>query len=170
MTTTSLHPQLLHLLGSRLNLSAAETAALHGGDYAAFFRERLASDPSLGSDPMFAMLASTLSAAGGGTEDEANVDGERAPPTAGADHDGVDDDTARRALAAVRSIAAILGACACWGQDGDCPLCDGHGAPGYRRSRDPHLFLQWVEPTLRRLGLRLVRRQTTVRTAQQTEE
>lgn len=165
MTTTPLNPQLLHLLGSRLNLSEAEANALQGGDYAGFLRERLAADSGLAGDPVFSMLASTLSAAADPPSEASDED------PAAPDVDSVDDDdTATQALAALRSIAGILGACCCWGQDASCPFCEGLGAPGYRRSRDPQLFLRWVKPTLRRMGLRLVRSETTVRTTDKPEE
>jgi hypothetical protein len=45
-------------------------------------------------------------------------------------------------------VAAALGACPCWGQDPDCRLCAGAGAPGWVM---PHrdLFAHYVDPAVK---------------------
>jgi hypothetical protein len=54
-------------------------------------------------------------------------------------------------------IARVLGACsACLGQNRFCPRCRGDGRPGSAAPPEVEL-LDWVEPALRRLGLRVVR-------------
>ncbi len=55
----------------------------------------------------------------------------------------------------VEGLARLMGACPrCFGQDDDCPLCHGGGAPG---SRQPATELAaWMQPALERLGYRLV--------------
>jgi hypothetical protein len=45
-------------------------------------------------------------------------------------------------------LAAALGACDCWGEQPDCPLCQGLGAPGWSRP-DRVLFAQYIAPALR---------------------
>jgi hypothetical protein len=45
-------------------------------------------------------------------------------------------------------LAAALGACDCWGQHIDCPVCGGVGGPGWIRP-DERLFASYVRPALR---------------------
>jgi hypothetical protein len=44
-------------------------------------------------------------------------------------------------------LAAALGACDCWGQNVDCPVCDGVGGPGWAVP-DDQLFASYVRPAL----------------------
>ena len=46
-------------------------------------------------------------------------------------------------------LAAALGACECWGEDGGCRDCAGAGAPGWIPP-DPELFAEYVVPAVRR--------------------
>jgi hypothetical protein len=48
------------------------------------------------------------------------------------------------------ALAAALGACDCWGEDADCPICRGLGAPGWELP-DRRLFATYVRPALRAL-------------------
>jgi hypothetical protein len=49
-------------------------------------------------------------------------------------------------------LAAALGACTCWGQDPNCPLCLGEGSAGWTQP-DRRLYQEYVEPaSLRMLG------------------
>ena len=45
-------------------------------------------------------------------------------------------------------LAAAVGACDCWGQQADCPICDGEGGPGWVRP-DKQLFTAYVYPAVR---------------------
>jgi hypothetical protein len=45
------------------------------------------------------------------------------------------------------ALAAALGACDCWGENADCALCQGAGAPGWALPDRP-LFLKFVRPAL----------------------
>ena len=62
----------------------------------------------------------------------------------------------RQALSLLRrknlELSAAFGACPCWGEHAGCPRCGGRGAPGWR-APDEALFMQYVEPVLRRLGI-----------------
>lgn len=52
------------------------------------------------------------------------------------------------------ALAAALGACyLCWGDDLQCPICQGRGTSGWQAS-DEILFDQWVVPAVRALQLR----------------
>jgi len=44
-------------------------------------------------------------------------------------------------------LAAALGACDCWGDRVDCPICDGAGGPGWTRP-EAGLFAAYVHPAL----------------------
>jgi hypothetical protein len=45
-------------------------------------------------------------------------------------------------------LAAALGACPeCWGEEADCPHCNGLGRPGWGRP-DPVAFGNWVAPAI----------------------
>jgi hypothetical protein len=46
------------------------------------------------------------------------------------------------------ALAAALGACDCWGEDIDCPVCDGLGEPGWALP-DERLFATYVQPAVR---------------------
>jgi hypothetical protein len=46
------------------------------------------------------------------------------------------------------TLAAALGACECWGEYVDCPVCDGDGGPGWLVP-DPRLFARYVHPAVR---------------------
>ena len=46
------------------------------------------------------------------------------------------------------TLAAALGACECWGEFIDCPVCDGDGGPGWLVP-DPRLFARYVHPAVR---------------------
>lgn len=48
-------------------------------------------------------------------------------------------------------LAAALGACECWGESGDCEICDGAGFPGWSLP-DEDLFAEWVRPALTALA------------------
>jgi hypothetical protein len=47
-------------------------------------------------------------------------------------------------------LAAALGACACWGLEAGCDLCQGQGASGWTQP-DPELFEEFVRPAIERL-------------------
>jgi hypothetical protein len=49
------------------------------------------------------------------------------------------------------ALAAALGACECWGQQAQCPICRGAGGPGWALP-DRRLFAGYVQPALRALG------------------
>jgi hypothetical protein len=44
-------------------------------------------------------------------------------------------------------VAAALGACDCWGEHAECPICDGAGAPGWALP-DESLFATYVRPAI----------------------
>jgi hypothetical protein len=44
-------------------------------------------------------------------------------------------------------VAAALGACDCWGQDRDCPMCEGGGRPGWALP-DERLYAAYVDPAV----------------------
>jgi hypothetical protein len=46
------------------------------------------------------------------------------------------------------ALASALGACDCWGESADCPICDGDGAPGWLPP-DVELFATYVRPVIR---------------------
>ena len=50
-----------------------------------------------------------------------------------------------------RSIlfAAAVGACECWGEDPECPVCRGNGSPGWT-TPDAQLYAEYVEPAVHR--------------------
>ena len=54
-------------------------------------------------------------------------------------------------------LAAALGACDCWGQDRNCPICEGGGRPGWALPDEP-LFAAYVEPAVSAARLPLARR------------
>lgn len=47
-------------------------------------------------------------------------------------------------------LSGALGACDCWGQDANCPICAGQGRPGWV-DPDPSLYDGYVEPAVRRM-------------------
>lgn len=182
LNSLGLDPSVLQLLFSQLGLNPSQAEALGNSDYTRLVGERLASDPDLAANPLLGLLMNGLSGASAGS-DETSDDAEDWD-AAGVDPDDTSHAATRatrrstgvvidahaepviddpedasdgaEALVALREVAAILGACACWGQDPACPDCDGLGEPGYRPSRDPDLFIRWIRPTLRRMRLRLV--------------
>jgi hypothetical protein len=60
-----------------------------------------------------------------------------------------DDDDAARDRNVL--IAAALGACECWGEDLECDMCAGCGAPGWRVP-DPQLYEDYVAAAARRMS------------------
>ena len=48
-------------------------------------------------------------------------------------------------------LAAALGACDCWGQQVDCPICSGEGRAGWVEP-DPGLYAEYVEPAVVRMS------------------
>lgn len=69
---------------------------------------------------------------------------------------------------AIRRVAAIVGACPrCLGDDLACPHCEGQGQPG-SRTPDRAALLEWIEPPLQRLGLRVSARKASPRRSQPT--
>jgi hypothetical protein len=46
------------------------------------------------------------------------------------------------------ALASALGACDCWGEQADCPICDGEGGPGWLPP-DGQLFARYVRPVVR---------------------
>jgi hypothetical protein len=54
-------------------------------------------------------------------------------------------------------VARVFGACqSCWGLNRLCPQCRGDGGSGWAQPSESEL-LSWVEPALKRLGLRVER-------------
>jgi hypothetical protein len=51
------------------------------------------------------------------------------------------------------ALAAAVGACDCFGQHADCPMCDGEGSPGWVRP-DSELFATFVYPAVRLVSRR----------------
>lgn len=49
-------------------------------------------------------------------------------------------------------LAAAVGACDCWGEQADCPFCDGEGSAGWVRP-DKQLFARYVYPAVRALSI-----------------
>jgi hypothetical protein len=49
------------------------------------------------------------------------------------------------------ALASALGACDCWGENTDCPICDGEGRAGWLPP-DPHLFATYVQPVARNMA------------------
>jgi hypothetical protein len=45
------------------------------------------------------------------------------------------------------ALGAALGACNCWGQRADCPICEGFGAPGWVLP-DEELYASYVYPAV----------------------
>lgn len=132
------------LLGQRLGLSAEELEALRAGDGYRVLAPRFADQPL--------MLAALQM-----------LEQQRAPAQVKEDDEelGIPPEPGlRRALRAAARVnhytASVLGACACWGQIDTCPRCHGRGHPGFRASADPAMLVGWVEPALRRIGLRIV--------------
>jgi len=50
-------------------------------------------------------------------------------------------------------LAAAVGACDCWGEDLNCPICSGEGAPGWAQP-NAHLYAEYVAPAVLRYGAR----------------
>lgn len=50
------------------------------------------------------------------------------------------------------ALAAAVGACDCWGEQADCPFCDGDGSAGWVRP-DKQLFARYVYPAVRKLRI-----------------
>lgn len=48
-------------------------------------------------------------------------------------------------------LAAALGACDCWGLQGDCHICQGHGLTGWTQP-DAELFAEFVQPAIEKLS------------------
>lgn len=62
-------------------------------------------------------------------------------------------DESADALATVRFVASLVGACPlCLGEHAGCQDCGGHGAPGSRAPNEAAL-VAWISRPLRRLGL-----------------
>lgn len=49
------------------------------------------------------------------------------------------------------ALAAAVGACDCWGDEPDCPFCEGFGAAGWM-TPDRRLFATYVYPAVRSLN------------------
>jgi hypothetical protein len=64
------------------------------------------------------------------------------------------------AFGLLNQLADMLGSCVrCWGTNEICPVCRGHGSPGFRHPGDG--LLGWIEPALRRLSDSTVEQQQT---------
>ena len=63
--------------------------------------------------------------------------------------EGVDADRHQALVDRNLLVAAALGACECWGNDLECPLCCGVGTPGWRPP-DPQLYEDYVTPAVAR--------------------
>jgi hypothetical protein len=70
------------------------------------------------------------------------------PGSAGAD---LDDPFVDELLERNLALAAALGACDCWGQERNCPICDGVGGPGWLPP-DRQLFAAYVYPAMRAMS------------------
>ncbi|MGP3945498.1 MULTISPECIES: hypothetical protein [Streptomyces] len=49
-------------------------------------------------------------------------------------------------------LAAAVGACDCWGDDPDCPICGGEGTSAWM-APDRHLFAEYIYPAVRSLSV-----------------
>jgi hypothetical protein len=136
-----MNPALLQAFGARLGMTPEQLTALQSGDLLAALSGHLKMSPET------AALLQSMQSAQAQTE----------PPEPEPDLQG--------ALGAAREaldfIAALFGACRCFGQNPDCPTCQGAGTPGWSAPSDPRLLLKWTLPALSHLGLRVVR-QTAV--------
>ena len=130
------------------------------------------------TDPRIGMLAKYMAqrqaaaAAGEDDEEDASAPDNADAPAPGERGGGEAAALSRERVEAIRSLqrvarsmfaelevlrqrndelAAALGACyLCWGEDIECEVCDGRGAPGSSRP-DMSLFFALVAPALRRL-------------------
>jgi hypothetical protein len=146
--------QVMQLMSQRLKLSPDEMQALQNGDFFTVAQSRLAHDPMA-----LSMLQMMREQAQARAQPEVV---EPQPPPARRRSALVDDDVEeleqalRNANTTLRYLAQLFGACRCWGQNPQCPRCDGDGKPGTRPSTDPQRFLRWVTPGLRALGYEIV--------------
>jgi hypothetical protein len=152
---------------------AALLQAMLAGGEGAPTMEDLASQMAE-SDPTVAMLLQYMAKQNAETEaqDAEDVD-DPDPSIIEASYHYLDDDRARQTAEAFqelrqrvealyvelqdlrgrnRDFAAALGACArCWGQDANCPMCAGEGAPG-GAPLDVYLYRRLIAPATRRLN------------------
>src|SRR5262245_21108965 len=136
--------QLVELLAQRAGLEASEVEAVRSGDVSRVLQTRLGANPAVRT-MLEAMAANRARDAA--TEAPQEPVGEPEPL-----HDAL-----RAAHDAVTYLAAMLGACGCWGNDPSCDRCLGRGRPGFRPPHDPKTFLSWVSPALAHLGMRVER-------------
>jgi hypothetical protein len=103
--------------------------------------ERLLPDPRGFADRVLHEIVERLTSELPG-RDEAAADQPAAVPA----HDSVAVD-----LLSDRNVllAAAVGACECWGEDPDCPICSGRGSAGWTVP-DVRLYQDYVEPAIQR--------------------
>ena len=80
-----------------------------------------------------------------------SANGQSGPKVAGLQTDQVDRVTYNELFHRNAAVAAALGACNCWGERANCPLCNGEGSPGWV-SPDENLFAIYVHPVLHQLS------------------
>lgn len=147
-------PALVQLLAQRMNLSQDEIAAIERGEMSNVFTRRFAGDPEMA--PLLQFVQSNeQTSEPGQTESVARRrkrgrGTNRARRTMHRVHEEL-----RAAQIVVHHVARIFGACSyCFGDDSECPYCEGHGGPGSDTPARDEL-LAWAEPALARLGLKI---------------
>jgi hypothetical protein len=103
------------------------------------------SDVSVGdqaSSRLVLLLSQLAQAADAGSESGPKIPGSQS------DHDDrVDRITYNELVHRNSMVAAALGACDCWGERANCPLCNGVGSPGWLPP-DENLFEIYVRPVV----------------------
>jgi hypothetical protein len=125
-----------------------------GGEYFGQLLERVAEDPVGLLDRVLARAVGQLSGDNAAVDDGGG-EGSPADVVASALGDRLalliaGDRREHELEARNRVLATALGACDCWGEEIDCPVCDGEGAPGWLLP-EPRLFAAYVRPGLRAL-------------------
>jgi hypothetical protein len=85
----------------------------------------------------------------------AQTDGQSEPRIGGFQTDQVDRVTYNELFHRNAAVAAALGACDCWGERANCPLCNGEGSPGWVPP-DENLFAIYVRPVVHQFSAEAV--------------
>lgn len=149
---------IAQLLADRLGMNGDDYNALQAGDLSSLLSSQLAGQFS--QNPLMAMLISSMlqqnAVASTREVSENEIDYERVLARARQIIQQLKEQLVR-AQAMISYIAEVFGTCpACWGQSKICPQCRGKGKPGSNEPLEEEL-LAWVDPALKRLGMRVVR-------------
>ena len=145
-----MNPQMTQLLAQSLGFNAEQYSALQNGDLSPLIT-------SSKLDPMMVALLSSMANTGNSSTDEpVRRDRYEEALIQAENRIQLLKEQVAAAHTMMNYIAETFGSCRfCWGLNRMCAHCRGKGKPGFTQPGQEELRT-WVEPALKRLGLKIV--------------